>query len=90
MALAEFLPTWNVTFLTLSPKTIGIYLLFAFLTVNTIQRVRRWHRLRHIPGPWICGFTSLWLVKRLLGPRIDKDWKELVDKYGTWQFCDGS
>lgn len=84
MALPEFILAWKAAALALPPTTIVFYLLFALLAINTAQRVRRWYRLRHIPGPWICGFTSLWLVNRLLGPRIDKDWKKLVDTYGAW------
>ncbi|KAM7219647.1 Cytochrome P450 [Rhypophila decipiens] len=81
MPLQESLTHWGESLLN-SPRTIILYLLSALFLINTVQRIRRWYRLRHIPGPWICGFTSLWLLRKCFGPRIDLSWKELVEKYG--------
>lgn len=73
--------TWEIP-LGVSPTRILLYLFLSLFLVNTVHRIRRWYRLRHIPGPWICGWTSLRLLRSHMGPRIDRDWKELVDKYG--------
>lgn len=82
MTIQEVLSSWGEDILGLSWTRKLVYFFVALLLVNTVQRIRRWYRLRHIPGPWICGFTSLWLVKECLGPRIDQSWKKLVDQYG--------
>ncbi|KAK3313220.1 cytochrome P450 [Apodospora peruviana] len=66
----------------LSPMKIGLYVSVVLFCANLVHRVRRWYRLRHIPGPLVSSLTSLWLFWRCLGPRIDKDGKALVDKYG--------
>ncbi|KAM7204219.1 Cytochrome P450 [Naviculisporaceae sp. PSN 640] len=76
----EALP-WVETLLA-SPKTTLIYLFLSLLLYDLGRRTRRWYRLRHVPGPWICGWTSLWLLKQHLGPRIDQSWKKLVEEYG--------
>jgi hypothetical protein len=50
-----------------------------------VQRTRRWYRLRHIPGPPLAGWTSLWLTKRYLKGTVSQDISALVDKYGAFE-----
>ncbi|KAH6847789.1 cytochrome P450 [Chaetomium sp. MPI-CAGE-AT-0009] len=64
-----------------SPALI-LYILGFFLLVHSVRRVRAWYRLRHIPGPPLAGWTSLWLTKRYLDETFFLDVPALVDQYG--------
>ncbi|KAI1858528.1 uncharacterized protein JN550_012575 [Neoarthrinium moseri] len=46
------------------------------------SRLREWHRLRHIPGPFWARFTHLWIIRHVLkGQYIDQT-IELHARYG--------
>ena len=54
-------------------------LLLATYVARTIQV---WYRMSHIPGPFVAGFSRLWLVKQSLYRRQADALKEVNDKYG--------
>jgi len=56
----------------------------ALIFLDFIRRLRRWHRLRHIPGPPLAGWTSFALTKPYLDGTIYEHWKELAEKYGEY------
>ncbi|KAL2174065.1 cytochrome P450 [Thermothelomyces heterothallicus CBS 202.75] len=60
-----------------SPRLVW-YLLGILLLANIIHRVRRWYRPRHIPGPTLAGWTSLWLTRRYLKATFFQDVSALV------------
>ncbi len=80
-ALSSYLPS-SLSFPSLSPATIALTLLGLILLRNVVTRIRRWHRLRHIPGPAICGWTSLWLTWQYKKGTIQYIIVQLSEKYG--------
>ncbi|KAK3376414.1 cytochrome P450 [Lasiosphaeria ovina] len=52
------------------------------LVSNAIGRIQRWRRLRHIPGPLACGFTSMWWIWHCMTKTLHEDCKNLVETYG--------
>lgn len=66
-----------------SASVILYYLLGFLLIIHAIRRVRGWYRLRHIPGPALAGWTSLWLTRRYLRGTFCQDVPDLVEKYGA-------
>lgn len=66
-------------------STTGFILLAIALLVarNAITRTLRWHRLRHVPGPAICGWTSLWLTWQYYQGTIQYRTEDFFEKYGT-------
>ena len=54
--------------------TLGLGVLIRYVTV--------WYRLRHIPGPFICGFSTIWLARKCLSGRVNEDFQRLTEKYG--------
>ncbi|EXJ63632.1 uncharacterized protein A1O5_11393 [Cladophialophora psammophila CBS 110553] len=50
----------------------------AFIT----RKFLAWKRLRHIPGPFGCGWFDLWVLRRAFRGTLYKDLGNLCDKYG--------
>ncbi|EAQ83674.1 hypothetical protein CHGG_10078 [Chaetomium globosum CBS 148.51] len=59
-----------------------LYILGLLFLAHIIRRVRQWYRLRHVPGPPLAGWTSLWLTKQYLNETFFLDVPALVEKYG--------
>lgn len=36
----------------------------------SVSALKAWYRLRHVPGPFLASFTSLWIVQQILKGRI--------------------
>jgi energy-coupling factor transporter transmembrane protein EcfT len=81
-SLATHLPfSWQ----DLLPKSVaGFILAVVGLLVlrNIVTRTLRWRRLRHIPGPAICGWTSLWLTWNYNRGTIPFKTVEIFEEYG--------
>ena len=73
--LPENLIAWPSTGLIL-------YVLGLLLLAHVIQRVRGWYRLRHVPGPPLAGWTSLWLTKGFINGAFFQNVPALAEKYG--------
>jgi len=57
--------------------------LLGFICLGVLVReAQQWYRLRHIPGPFICGFTRFWHFRKFLSCRIHETYNELVTRYG--------
>ncbi|KAI1167081.1 cytochrome P450 [Nemania serpens] len=41
-----------------------------------------WQRLRHIPGPSLAGFSSVWMVRKSLTGRFHQHLRHVADNYG--------
>jgi hypothetical protein len=55
----------------------------AVVTVsNILHQVRSYHRLRHIKGPWLTGWTDLWLIRKTWRGETFKELNHLCNEYG--------
>ncbi|KAK5661831.1 hypothetical protein OQA88_9934 [Cercophora sp. LCS_1] len=81
-SIISTLTSWeNVRYLT--SQSLTLILFSAFLAYDITRRVRRWHRLKHIPGPWIAGWTNLWYTyQNYLGKSPDAV-KRAFERYGS-------
>lgn len=52
------------------------------LFADVVRRVARWGRLRHIPGPPLAGWTSLWLTRAYFQEGYLENYQGLTNKYG--------
>jgi hypothetical protein len=65
-----------------SRSTAYAALFVAFVTYSIISRFRAWYRLRHIPGPFWCGFSSFWLYRESWDGTLYTALGQLAKKYG--------
>ncbi len=72
---------WNIVVALPSPILISSLVGF-FIVANVVHRIIRWRRLRHIPGPAMAGWTSLWLTGAYFRGGFLEDYEELSAKYG--------
>ncbi|KAK4141921.1 cytochrome P450 [Dichotomopilus funicola] len=63
-------------------RGLVLYIIGLLLFAHSIQRVRRWYRLSHVPGPLIAGWTNMWLTKGYISGRFFMELPALVEKYG--------
>jgi len=79
--LEPFTPTWAK-----APPKLSTALPFAILALlllrSIVARVQRWNRFRHIPGPFLAGWTSLWSTYHHWKQDVHLLHKELTKKYG--------
>lgn len=66
-----------------SAGSLILWLLGILVLSNAAYRVRRWQRLRHVPGPPLAGWTSLWLTNRYINQSFSRDVVGLVHQYGV-------
>lgn len=67
-----------------NPTPTGIVLLFGLLTlfIFCLRSLRSYWRLKHIPGPFLAGFSNLPRVSWVLSKRAHKIHIGLHEKYG--------
>ncbi|CAP61958.1 uncharacterized protein PODANS_5_1510 [Podospora anserina S mat+] len=63
-------------------SSILLHLLIALLLLSLAYRVHRWHKLCHVPGPFLAGWTSLWLTRGFISYKVYEDMHALTKKYG--------
>ncbi|KAK4652631.1 hypothetical protein QC762_501510 [Podospora pseudocomata] len=63
-------------------SSILLHLLIVLLLLSLAYRVHRWHKLRHVPGPFLAGWTSLWLTRGFISYKVYEDMHALTKKYG--------
>lgn len=56
---------------------VGALVVVYYIASTTYQ----WHRLRKVPGPWLAGFSYLWIWKHLNSGQ-HRPFEELGGKYG--------
>nr|RBQ84127.1 hypothetical protein FVER53263_00415 [Fusarium verticillioides] len=70
-------------FLTDQPLTkICLQVTLVLLVAQLFRVVRRWSRLRHIPGPASAGWTSWWQCRGALSGRYHEHLKNAADQFG--------
>ena len=61
----------------------GLVLLFvAVVTVITIQLIRTWWRLRHVPGPFLANLTNIQRVWWVKTGRARQIHQQMHEQYG--------
>ncbi|KAK3900014.1 cytochrome P450 [Staphylotrichum tortipilum] len=66
----------------LPPSTLILSLAAFVLISNILYRIVRWRRLRHVPGPPLAGWTSLWLTRAYMTHGWAEHYTQLAAKYG--------
>ncbi|KAH8682719.1 cytochrome P450 [Xylariales sp. PMI_506] len=65
-----------------SSRSIVAFAAAAAATSLLVVEFRSWHRLRHIPGPFLASLSSIWMVRKSLSGRLHEHLKEAADTYG--------
>jgi hypothetical protein len=47
-----------------------------------VQWYRSYRRLAHIPGPWLAGWSNLWLVGAIWRKRSHIEFYDMAEKHG--------
>lgn len=68
--------------LRLDVKTLGFIGAAIFSSYFLIATVIQWYRLRHVPGPLVASFTSLWLYPAVKGMDFHHVLHKTQSKYG--------
>jgi len=66
-------------FLLAGPAIWALATLFVFIVGEYIWG---YWRLRHIPGPWIAGFSDLWLMRKTWRGETFKELAKVCGQYG--------
>lgn len=61
-----------------------VILILLLITKSFITRVRRYLRLRHIPGPLSTGWSRLWLLRQAVSGNSHLAFIEVNKKYGAY------
>jgi hypothetical protein len=65
-----------------SPTALYLQGIFLLVFVQIVRLIRRWYRLRHIPGPTGAGWSSWWQLRGALSGRYHEDLKNVADQFG--------
>ncbi|KAL3595685.1 hypothetical protein FPOAC2_10040 [Fusarium poae] len=72
-----------VQLITDEPKaTIGIAFISLFV-IFVVDSLRAWHRLSHIPGPFLASFSRLWLLRGSMRAQLPMEIQAAVEKHGS-------
>lgn len=74
MAILDISGGFNATTLLV----FGIGAVIGWFLVSTFTA---WYRLRHVPGPWLASFSSLWIARYIYQGRT-KQGLESLAQYG--------
>ncbi|RNJ52374.1 hypothetical protein D7B24_003737 [Verticillium nonalfalfae] len=79
---------------TMPPATIALAAGLLLLSYLVAARVRDFSRLRHVHGPFLAGWTDLWLIRNQLSGRLNFVLQDANKKYGpvariapNWVVC---
>jgi hypothetical protein len=70
-ALARY--SWAAAPLILGAATVYV----------TVQSIRSWASLRHVPGPRWAGVSKWWLLRNTMSGKMHLALKQVCDEYGT-------
>ena len=60
-----------------------VWVVVATLIIYTIGKyIWTYYRLRHIKGPWLTGFTDLWLMRKTWRGEAFRELGKLCEEYG--------
>jgi hypothetical protein len=64
------------TFWGVTACLLGAYVL--------VRRVLTWWRLRHVPGPTVAAWTSLWLINKTWQGKVFESLGQVCERYGKY------
>lgn len=62
-----------------STVAAGFLALVIYFFASTLYQ---WYRLRKVPGPFLAGFSYLWVLRAILSANQSGIYRDLADKYG--------
>jgi len=74
-SLGDYIVSLPIPTLILSFVGVAVF-------TNVLHRLARWARLRHVPGPPLAGWTSLWLTRASMQEGYLDHYQSLTEKYG--------
>ncbi|KAL5322290.1 hypothetical protein ACEPPN_010262 [Leptodophora sp. 'Broadleaf-Isolate-01'] len=66
-----------------SPVAITYAVLILGLSLFVVQTLIAWNRLRHVKGPWLAGFSKLWLIRVVSGGKMHWEFVNVNKQYGS-------
>lgn len=78
-SVPDYFQPWGHSF---ASQNLVISILLVLCLSVFARYVTVWYRLRHIPGPFICKFSTIWLARKCLSGRVNEDFKRLAENYG--------
>jgi hypothetical protein len=63
---------------------VGLYILLTVVAWYLAYSYLSYRRLSHIPGPWLAGWSSLWLVGAVGRKKSHLEFYEVEKKYGQF------
>jgi len=63
---------------------IKLAILVLLLAGYLIHSYLSYRRLSHIPGPWLAGWSNLWLVGAIYRKHSNLEFYKLAQKYGMY------
>lgn len=70
------------SFANLTVKELVLFATVLTISAIAISTCVQWYRLKHIPGPFIASFTSLWAYKSVSGMHYHEVIQETHERYG--------
>lgn len=82
----RWIPTWVDQKMAPSLLTFVALSSILFLGLQILHhRAKQYHRLSHVPGPWIAGiFPRLWTIISTARNTLHLDHAAVLKKYGRW------
>lgn len=59
-----------------------LILLGGLVTAFVLHAIWQWRRLSHVPGPFIAGFSKLWVFWEAIQLRLPAAYEEVGKQYG--------
>lgn len=67
--------------ITWTPTSLALAVAGTLIVYYVASTAYQWYRLHKVPGPWLAGFSYLW-IWRILANGEHRPFEELGDKYG--------
>jgi hypothetical protein len=67
-----------------SSTTLYLQAILLIVFGQVTRLIRRWYRLRHIPGPTGAGWSSWWQLRGALSGRYHEHLKGAAEQFGTF------
>ncbi|KAF5679158.1 cytochrome P450 monooxygenase [Fusarium heterosporum] len=66
-----------------NPKAVVLTAVIGLVVLYVIDSIRIWYRLSHIPGPFLAGFSTFWMMKESFKGEQPYAFQRANEKYGS-------